>query len=86
MLRVVFAIIRLYFLIGVILGIILFGSAIYHYFIATGPMPPFFEVAGRALLDSVFRIFLWGPELWQFVVRGSQPLLDWLLLPRRPAT
>ena len=81
MLRVVFTIIRLYFLIGVVLGLISFGSAIYHYFIATAPMPPFLEVAGRALLDAVFRIFLWGPELWQF--GKSQPFLDWLLLPRR---
>ena len=81
MLRVVFTIIRLYFLIGVVLGLISFGSAIYHYFIATGPVPPFLEVAGRALLDGVFRIFLWGPELWQF--GRTQPFLDWLLLPRR---
>ena len=81
MLRVVLTIIRLYFLIGVILGLILFGSAIYHYFAASGPMPPFGEVAGRALLDAVFRMLLWGPELWQF--GRTQPIMDWLLLPRR---
>lgn len=82
MLRVILTVIRLYFVIGAVLGLILFGSAIYHYSIATGHMPSS-EVIGRALLDGVFRMFLWGPELWQF--GRAQPFMDWLLLPRRPA-
>jgi hypothetical protein len=84
MVRVVLAIIRLYFAIGIILAAILFGSAIYHYFAITGAKPPFLDVAGRALLDAVFRIFVWGPQLVQYGMHGSQSFLDWLLLPRRP--
>ena len=83
MLRVVLTIIRLYFLIGIVLGLILFGSAMYHYFALSGQTAPFGEVFGRALLAAVFRVFLWGPELWQF--GRTQPFLDWLLAVPRPS-
>ena len=81
MLRVIFVIVRLYILIGVVLGLILVGSAIYHYVVATGPTPPLVEVLGNALLAGAMRVVLWGPEFWQF--GRTQPLLEWILLPRR---
>lgn len=84
MLRVIFGIIRLYFSLGILFGLILFIWTVYLWFVAPPPVPPLLEVVGHALLAAVFRVFLWGPELWQFVVMGSQPFLDWLLLPQRP--
>jgi len=79
MLRVIFGLVRLYFGLGILFGLVLLVWAIYQWFVTVPPTISFVDMLGRALLAAVFRMFLWGPELWQFVVMGSQPFLDWLL-------
>lgn len=80
MIRTVIGIIRLYFGLGMIFGLIVFCSILYQYFTAERVAETLGKVAGDALLQAFFRFLLWAPQLWQTMMYTNRSFLDWLLL------
>lgn len=80
MIRFVIGIIRLYFVVGVILGLFAFCSILYQYFNLERVTESLGMVVGDALLTAFFRFLLWAPQLWQAMMYTEQNLVDWVLM------
>lgn len=79
MLGLIFGLIRLYFGLGILFGLILFTSIIYRGYVADPPVADVTDVIVDALVQGLFRIFLWLPTLWNDVIYSGDPFLVWLL-------
>ena len=80
MIRFVIGIIRLYFIVGVILGLFAFCSILYQYFNLERATEALGTVVGDALLTAFFRFLLWAPQLWQAMMYTQQTFVDWVML------
>lgn len=79
MLGLIVGLIRLYFGLGILCGLVLFTAIIYRGYVADPPVADVTDVIVDALVQGLFRIFLWLPTLWNDVLNGGRPFLDWLL-------
>lgn len=79
MLGLIFGLIRLYFGLGILFGLILFTSRLYHAYVTEPPVDDMVAVLVDALLLGLFRIVLWLPTLWNDVIQGGRPFMEWLL-------
>lgn len=79
MLGFIFGLIRLYFGLGILFGLILFTSRLYRAYVADPTVSDVTEVIIDALVLGLFRIFLWLPTLWNDVFNAGRPFPDWLL-------
>lgn len=80
MIRFVIGVIRLYFVVGMILGLVAFCSILYQYFNLERAAEPLGTVVGDALLLAFFRFLLWAPQLWQAMMYTQQSLVDWVMM------
>ncbi len=80
MIRFVIGIIRLYFVVGIVLGLIAFCSILYQYFNLERVTESLGTVVGDALLVAFFRFLLWAPQLWQAMMYTQQTLVDWVMM------
>src|SRR5690606_27082232 len=61
MLGLIFGLIRLYFGLGILFGLVLFTATIYRGYVADPPVADVTDVIVDALVQGLFRIFLWLP-------------------------
>ena len=70
---------RLYFGVGLVLGVVLFASQTMHAVMAAPPTDELIREAGSATVRGGLRILFWAPSLYERVVKVGINPVNWLI-------
>ena len=76
---ILFSLVRLYLGIGLLLGIVTFGSHVVHAAMGTPPSGELLAAAGSGAIQGLIRMVMWAPSLYNEVIAGNRDPIYWLL-------